>query len=146
MPATPEELFARLAELGIETQTVRHPPVFTVEEAVRKMTSLPANRLGLADRGILRQGMKADVVVFDPDTIGAGPLRRVRDFPGDADRLVADAFVIDASDIDARLRQHLSHLSVKDAVDVTVQETGQPRRQIYARAVALAREGGKQYG
>lgn len=33
MSATPEELFARLAELGIETRTVRHPPVFTVEEA-----------------------------------------------------------------------------------------------------------------
>ena len=33
MPATPEELFARLAELGIETQTVRHPPVVTVAEA-----------------------------------------------------------------------------------------------------------------
>ena len=57
-----------------------------------------------------------------------------------------DAFVIDASDIDARLRQHLRHLSVKDAVDVTVQETGQPRRQIYARAVALAREGGNEDG
>ena len=54
--------------------------------------------------------------------------------------------MIDESDLDARLRQHLSHLSVKDAVDVTVQETGQPRRQIYARAVALAREGGKQDG
>ena len=33
------------------------------------MTSLPANRLGLADRGILREGLKADVVVFDPATI-----------------------------------------------------------------------------
>ena len=48
---------------------VRQQHVFTIEEAVRKMTSLPADRLGLADRGILRQGMKADVVVFDPATV-----------------------------------------------------------------------------
>ena len=41
MPATPEELFARLAELGIETQTVRHPPVFTVEEARTHRGSIP---------------------------------------------------------------------------------------------------------
>jgi N-acyl-D-aspartate/D-glutamate deacylase len=51
------------------SEYVRERHVFTVEEAVRKMTSLPANRLGLADRGILRQGMKADVVVFDPATV-----------------------------------------------------------------------------
>lgn len=48
---------------------------------------------------------------------------------------------IDASTLDARLREHLGRMSVKDAVDVTVQETGQPRRQVYARAVALARDG-----
>jgi len=48
---------------------VREQHLFTLEEAVRKMTSLPAGRLGLADRGILRQGMKADVVVFDPVTV-----------------------------------------------------------------------------
>jgi N-acyl-D-amino-acid deacylase len=51
------------------SEYVREHHVFTVEEAVRKMTSLPADRLGLADRGILRQGMKADVVVFDPTTV-----------------------------------------------------------------------------
>ena len=41
--------------------------------------------------------------------------------------------------LDDRLRQHLTHLSVKDAVAVAVEETGLPRRQVYARAVALAK-------
>ncbi len=35
--------------------------------------------------------MAADIAVFDPDTVGPGPLRRVRDFPADGERLVADA-------------------------------------------------------
>lgn len=48
---------------------VRDVRLFTLEEAVRKMTSLAASRAGLRDRGILRPGMKADVVVFDPKTI-----------------------------------------------------------------------------
>ncbi|HMF63012.1 MAG TPA: D-aminoacylase [Edaphobacter sp.] len=48
---------------------VREMHVLTLEEAIRKMTSQPAGRLGVSDRGILRQGMKADVVVFDPDTV-----------------------------------------------------------------------------
>jgi len=43
--------------------------LFPIEEAVRKMTSLPARRMGLSDRGLLRPGMAADVVVFDPEKI-----------------------------------------------------------------------------
>ena len=39
--------------------------VLTLEDAVRKMTSLPAGRLGLNDRGVLREGLRADIVVFD---------------------------------------------------------------------------------
>ena len=42
-----------------------------MEEADTKMTALPAQRLGLQDRGILRDGMKADIVVFNPDTVKA---------------------------------------------------------------------------
>ncbi|HEY3383644.1 MAG TPA: D-aminoacylase [Vicinamibacterales bacterium] len=45
---------------------VREKGVLSLEEGVRKMTSLPAWRLGLPDRGILRPGMKADIAVFDP--------------------------------------------------------------------------------
>lgn len=45
---------------------VREKKMLTLEDAIRKMTSFPAQRVGLVDRGILRPGLKADVVVFDP--------------------------------------------------------------------------------
>jgi N-acyl-D-amino-acid deacylase len=48
---------------------VREKKALSLEEAIRKMTSLPANRFGLWDRGLLRPGMKADIVVFDAETI-----------------------------------------------------------------------------
>jgi len=48
---------------------VRDEHLLTLEEAVRKMTSRPAIRVGLMDRGILRAGMMADITVFDPATI-----------------------------------------------------------------------------
>ena len=48
---------------------VREEHKLTLEDAIRKFTSLPAQRMRLADRGVLKQGMWADVVVFDPDTI-----------------------------------------------------------------------------
>jgi len=48
---------------------VRDERLLTLEEAVRKMTSQPASRVGLLDRGILRPGMAADITVFDPATI-----------------------------------------------------------------------------
>lgn len=48
---------------------VREEKLLPLEEAIRKMTSLPASRVGLADRGLVRPGMAADLVAFDPLTV-----------------------------------------------------------------------------
>jgi N-acyl-D-aspartate/D-glutamate deacylase len=69
---------------------VRDKDVMPLEKAIHKLTGEPAGVFGLADRGTLEIGKAADVVVFDPDTIAPGPLRRIRDFPADGERLVAD--------------------------------------------------------
>jgi N-acyl-D-amino-acid deacylase len=50
---------------------VRDERLLSLPEAIRKMTSYPAQRLGIADRGIIRDGFKADLVVFDPQRIRA---------------------------------------------------------------------------
>jgi len=65
---------------------VRDEHVLPLEEAVRKMTSLPASRAQLKDRGLLKEGMFADVVVFDPTTVKdvstfADPLHYSMGFP-----------------------------------------------------------------
>jgi N-acyl-D-aspartate/D-glutamate deacylase len=69
---------------------VRDRAVMPLERAVHKLTGEPAAVFGLHDRGRLAPGYAADVVVFDPDRVAPGPLRRVVDFPADGERLVAD--------------------------------------------------------
>ncbi len=54
---------------GVLERYVRDQPVLTLQEAIRKMTSFPAQRLGLLDRGVLRPGAWADMVVFDLERI-----------------------------------------------------------------------------
>ncbi|PKQ00368.1 MAG: hypothetical protein CVT74_04260 [Alphaproteobacteria bacterium HGW-Alphaproteobacteria-13] len=53
----------------IIAEYVKRRPVLSLEDAVRKMTGWPAQRMGLSDRGLIRDGMRADIVVFDLDKL-----------------------------------------------------------------------------
>jgi N-acyl-D-amino-acid deacylase len=66
---------------------VRERQAFTLEQAVRMLTLVPATQWGFADRGLVREGMAADLVVFDPDTIAAEMPEVVHDLPAGAKRL-----------------------------------------------------------
>jgi N-acyl-D-amino-acid deacylase len=82
---------------------VRDKKTFTVEQAVHNLTQRPAEMFGITDRGLLALGRPADVVVFDPKTVGPGPLKRVYDMPAGADRLVSEASGIDVVIVNGKL-------------------------------------------
>jgi N-acyl-D-amino-acid deacylase len=67
---------------------VRTKQAFTLERAVQMLTSVPSTLWGFHDRGLIREGMAADMVVFDPDTIMAEMPEVVDDLPAGARRLV----------------------------------------------------------
>src|SRR4030095_11992477 len=67
---------------------VRRKQAFTLEQAVRMLTLVPAMLWGFADRGLVREGMAADFVVFDPETIAAEMPEGVDHLPAGARRLV----------------------------------------------------------
>jgi N-acyl-D-aspartate/D-glutamate deacylase len=74
---------------------VREHQVVSLEEAVRQLTDVPAKLYGLKDRGRLEEGARADVVVFDPGTVGCGETYTRFDLPAGAGRLYADAIGIE---------------------------------------------------
>lgn len=70
---------------------VRTRGLMPLEEAVRRITSLPCQAFGLTGRGLIENGAAADLVIFDPSTIDCGPMSMRTDLPGGEARLYADA-------------------------------------------------------
>ena len=77
------------------SEFVRKSGDFTLEEAVKKITADTAEIWGLKDRGTLKTGWAADIVVFDPETIDRAEERPVFDMPGDGLRYVRDSIGVD---------------------------------------------------
>ncbi len=70
---------------------IRERKIMSLEEGVRKLTFMVASIFGLYDRGLVRPGLAADLVVFDPDTVGDCEPELVNDLPGGEKRLVQKA-------------------------------------------------------
>lgn len=77
-------------------EAVRERGLMTLEQAVEQLSRVPAALYGLRDRGVIREGAAADLVVFDPDRIERGPVESRQDLPGGAARLYAEAVGIEA--------------------------------------------------
>lgn len=67
---------------------VRERKAISLEDAVWRLTGHPSQAFRIADRGLVAEGFHADMVAFDPETVGTTPIQRVYDQPGGADRLV----------------------------------------------------------
>jgi N-acyl-D-amino-acid deacylase len=70
---------------------VRERQIMTLEEAIKKLTFLPASIFGIHDRGLLRRGMAADIFAFDPAKIDLAEPEKVQDLPGGAQRYIQRA-------------------------------------------------------
>ena len=82
---------------------VREKQAFTLEQAIRMITLVPATYWGFADRGLVREGFAADLVVFDPDTIAPEMPEVVNDLPAGARRLLQRARGIAATVVNGQI-------------------------------------------
>ena len=76
-------------------KAVREHRILELEEAIHLLTQAPAELYGLRNRGVLLEGSSADIVIFDEQSVGCGPVQTRRDLPGGAGRLFAESTGID---------------------------------------------------
>ncbi|MDA3038255.1 MAG: amidohydrolase family protein [Actinomycetota bacterium] len=92
---------SQLMDSSIPTHVLGHwtrnQQAFTIEEAIRKLTSMPAGMWGFHDRGLVREGLKADLCIFDPDTVAPAMPDVAHDLPAGATRLVQKSVGIAAT-------------------------------------------------
>ena len=98
---------SQIADSSIHTHLlghwVRDRQQLTIEEAVRMITLAPAVAWGFADRGLVREGMRADLNVFDPQTVGPAVPHVVNDLPAGGRRLVQKAVGFKATVVNGAL-------------------------------------------
>jgi N-acyl-D-aspartate/D-glutamate deacylase len=86
---------------------VRDLKIFSLPEGVRRLTSHPARVFGIRDRGVLKPGNWADLLLFDPATVNRGAKRRVFDLPRGQPRLTCDAVGVHGVWVNGRRPQEM---------------------------------------
>ncbi len=98
---------SQLMDASLQTHVLSHwvraKQAFTLEQAVRMLTFVPATHWGFADRGLIREGLAADLIVFDPETIAPEMPEVVHDLPAGARRLVQRARGIAATVVNGEI-------------------------------------------
>ena len=104
----------------------REERIVSLEKAVHMLTQRPADVMGFRDRGRLAEGLPADIVIFDPATVGATGLKRVYDQPAGQDRLVSQAIGIQAVVVNGTVIR-------EDGADAIAEDGALPGRLVQGR-------------